>query len=285
MIEIKQLLREGSDDKYGLCRLQNIILNVMVYIDNLCTINGIDYYIIGGTALGAVRHGGFIPWDDDLDIAMTRNNYNRFVQLCRSDQFDHKNFFFQEGTVDWTGYMSKVRLLGTYFEENVDDESIPKDKKGIFVDVFPLDNVPQCRLSQYWWYACGKLLVAYEQTTHKRYHAKGLAKKVAMCMAGCLKADWIRRYFERQVIRYNNRETEFIGGHSLVSRFRNTFTYTSLWGKAKRVRFETVSLLAPENITEFLEFYFGDYMKLPPEESRRGHHLMNIDYGIYNDIK
>lgn len=283
-MKIRRLLRSGFVDQYHTRDLQNVILNLMLYIDELCVTNNIEYYIIGGTALGAIRHGGFIPWDDDLDIAMTRNNYKKFIEICKSENFDTKTYYLQEERRDWTGYFSKIRLLGTYFEESSTDYSVSLDKQGVFVDVFPLDNVPDNKLMQYWWYFCGKILVAYEQTTHKGYEAKGLARKIAMFLALPLKNSWVRHYFERQVERYNDEITNYIGGFSLVSRIHNTFTKRSLWGKPIRVPFETVSLLAPENITGFLTFYFGDYMKLPPEESRRGHHMVKVDYGIYKDM-
>lgn len=278
-MKIENLLREGIEDEYKLQRLQNIILNIMVYIDGLCQENEIDYYIIGGSALGAIRHGGFIPWDDDLDIAMTRDNYNKFISICRSSKFDSKTFFFQQERRDWTGYFSKVRLLGTHFEESVHDESVPYEKQGIFVDIFPLDNVPNRKIQQYWWYFCGKMLVAYEQTTHNGYNPKGLTKRLVMLASRYLKYEKIRHYFEKEVEKYNAKDTLYIGGHSLVSRFNNTFTRKDLWGKAARVPFETVTLMAPEDIKGFLSFYFGDYMKLPPIESRRGHHLQRVDYG------
>lgn len=276
---IKQLIRPNSADEYGLHLLQNVILNIMTYIDRLCVDNNIEYYIIGGTALGAVRHGGFIPWDDDLDIAMTRDNYNKFISVCRSDKFDTKNYYFQEGTKDWTGYFSKVRLLGTYFDEVGTEGILPPELMGIFVDIFPLDNVPDGKLAQRWWYFCGKLLIAYEQSTHKGYLPNSFAKKIAVGVSKILYIKSIRQSFERQVEKYNNKPTSYIGGHSLVSRFHNTFSKRELWGKATRIPFETISLLAPEDIKGFLTFYFGDYMKLPPEDARRGHHLLNIDYG------
>lgn len=282
-MKIQNLLRTGIEDEYQLQKLQNIILNIMQYVDRICVENDIEYYIIGGTALGAVRHGGFIPWDDDLDIAMTRDNYNKFISVCRSNNFDSNTYFFQQERIDWTGYFSKVRLLGTHFEEVVSDDSVPYDKQGIFIDIFPLDNVPKRKFLQYWWFFCGKMLVAYEQTTHKGYSPKGFTRRAAMLLSRSLKIDCIRHYFEHEVERYNDMDTPYIGGHSLVSRFKNTFTRKDFWGNATRVPFETISLMAPEDLKGFLTFYFGDYMKLPPIESRRGHHMQNIDYGIFEN--
>lgn len=279
-MKLQRLIRDDLKDEYGVLELQNVILNIMQYIDKLCQENDIQYYVIGGTALGAVRHGGFIPWDDDLDIAMTRANYNKFIALCKSDIFDTKHFYFQEGTKDWTSYFSKVRLLNTVLEDFGEDHTVEDCKKGIFVDIFPLDNVPQNPIKKMWWYFCGKLLVAYETSTHN-YITKSIIKRIVMKCAMWLKYDSIRRYFERQVEKYNDTDTGLIGGHSLVSRFHNTFTSSKLWGTPKRVPFETIYLFAPEDICGFLKFYFGDYMKLPPIESRKGHHVLNVDFGPY----
>lgn len=279
-MKICNLIREGVKDEYGVLELQNVILNIMLYIDRLCQENGIQYYIIGGTALGAVRHGGFIPWDDDLDIAMTRYNYNKFIALCNSDKFDNTHFYFQEGTKDWTSYFSKVRLLDTVFEEVGDDESVDIGKKGIFVDIFPLDNVPNDPIRKLWWYFCGKLLVAYETSTHN-YITKSIMKKLAMKFASILKNQSLRHYFERQVEKYNGMETGLIGGHSLVSRFHNTFIQSDIWGTPIRIPFETITLSAPYDISRFLKFYFGNYMELPPLEKRKGHHIIKVNFGPY----
>lgn len=279
-MKLKNLIREGTNDEYGVLELQNVILNIMQYIDTLCVENGIQYYVIGGTALGAVRHGGFIPWDDDLDIAMTRDNYNKFIALCNSSKFDSKKFYFQEGTKDWNSYFSKVRLINTILEDVGEEETDDLRKKGIFVDVFPLDNVPRNPMKKIWWYFSGKLLVAYETSTHN-YETKSFVKKIAMNCAKVLRCSFVRSYFEKQVEKYNVKETGLIGGHSLVSRYHNTFTSSKLWGTPKRIPFETIFLSAPENIHGFLEFYFGDYMKLPPIESRKGHHVLNVDFGPY----
>lgn len=114
MIQIESLMRDGLEDSYGILQLQNIIINIMKYIDELCKKHQIEYYIIGETALGAVRHGGFIPWDDDLDIAMTRYNYERFLTICERE-INKDDFFLQVGRRDWPLYF-KLRLKGTLFE-------------------------------------------------------------------------------------------------------------------------------------------------------------------------
>lgn len=273
------LIRKETTDEYGILKLQNVILNIMHDIDTLCRNNDIDYYIIGGTALGAVRHGGFIPWDDDLDIAMTRKNYDKFIQVCRN-QLDKKRYYFQEEVIDWPLYFSKIRLKGTYVDEYEGDISINKENRGVWVDIFPLDNVPDNKFYSCWWYICSKILIAY--TLNKRgYNSATCIKKIAMSLSFPLKLNCIRHFFEHQIKRYNNKKTKFIGGASMISRFHNAFVKSDVLGTPKNISFETIELMAPQDIHVFLKFYFGDYMKLPPIKARYGKHLINVDLGIY----
>ena len=106
-------------------------------------------------------------------------------------------------------------------------------------------------------------------------------KKLAMKFASILKNQSLRHYFERQVEKYNGKETGLIGGHSLVSRFHNTFIQSDIWGTPIRIPFETITLSAPYDISRFLKFYFGNYMELPPLEKRKGHHIIKVNFGPY----
>ena len=278
-MKLQNLIRPEVTDDYGLLHLQDVILNIMLYIDTFCRDNNIEYYIIGGTALGAVRHGGFIPWDDDLDIAMTRPNYDKFCKLFRKE-YDKENYFFQESLVEWPCYFSKVRLLGTFLGELEDEKDLPKEKKGIFVDIFPLDNAPNSTIMQYIWYACGKILVAHG-LLRRGYSSASLKKKIIMSLTCPLYYKPLHDLVYSFVKSYNTKDTNFIGGFSLISRFKNTITPKDVWGKSKYVDFEVLKLQAPSDIDAFLKYYFGDYMKLPPVEARGLRHVIDIDFGQY----
>lgn len=278
-MKYSKLIRPEVKDEYGLLHLQEVILNIMQYIDDFCKENDIEYYIIGGTALGAKRHGGFIPWDDDLDIAMTRSNYDKFCKLFR-EKSDKESFFFQEGFVDWPCYFSKVRLLGTYLEELEDVKMLPQNKKGIFVDIFPLDNAPDSAFMQYLWYFCGKVLVAHG-LQRRGYSSASLKKKIIMSLTFPLYFKPLHNLIYSFVKKFNNKETNFIGGFALISRFKNTITPKSIWGKPQYVDFELTKLQAPADNDAFLKYYFGDYMALPPVEARGLRHVMSLDFGKY----
>lgn len=279
MIEIKQLIRPDIQDEYGILKLQNIILNIMKYIHDLCEKYQIEYYIIGGTALGAVRHGGFIPWDDDLDIAMTRENYDKFLQICETE-LDRNNFYLQVGRKDWSLYFSKLRLKGTLFDEEGAEDEIASENRGIFVDVFPLDFSSNYAPVRMWQYVCSKLLIA-NGVSERHYQTRSKLKKAIMLLALPLRNDVIRNFCYSQVTKYNQSQTSYIGDFFEITRLKDVSYPQSLWGKPKKVQFETIELYGPENMKDYLSTYFGNYMQLPPPEKRVCGHHSGIDYGKY----
>lgn len=280
-MEIEQLMRPEIQDEYGIQKLQNIILNIMKVIHDLCERHHIDYYIIGGTALGAVRHGGFIPWDDDLDIAMTRENYDKFIEVC-NQELDKDVFYLQVGRRDWPLYFSKLRLKGTLFDEEGAGEEIAKENRGIFVDIFPLDYASNHRLVRAFQYVCSKLLIANALSERKEtYQTGSLVKRIFLTLAVPLKFNAINRFMYRQVTRYNKRKTNYLGDFFEISRLKDASYPIALWGKPEKVPFEDTELYGPEMIKDYLAWYFGDYMQLPPVEKRVCGHHSNLDFGKY----
>lgn len=279
MIKIESLMRDGLEDSYGILKLQNIILNIMKYIDDLCEKNQIEYYIIGGTALGAVRHGGFIPWDDDLDIAMTRDNYERFLTICEKE-LNNEDFFLQVGRRDWPLYFSKLRLKGTLFEEAGAGKEITKENRGIFVDIFPLDVASNNKFCRIWQYLCSKLLIA-QAVRSRHYQTSSIIKKMVMMLSFPLRFKIVENFFFKQVTRYNGKHTDFIGDFFEISKLKDASYPNRIWGKPIKIEFENTFLCAPEMISNYLTYYFGDYMELPPVESRVCGHHNCISYGIY----
>ena len=120
--------------------LQTEELSVLNEIKRVCDRNGIKYYITAGTLLGAVRHGGFIPWDDDVDIVMKREDYERFGRICRAEL--RPGFFYQSEQTerDYPFGFAKVRKDNTSVREKILDGL--EIHKGCYVDIFPLDACP-----------------------------------------------------------------------------------------------------------------------------------------------
>lgn len=121
--------------------LQMVLLEMLLELDRVCKKNGISYCLLMGTMLGAVRHGGFIPWDDDLDVAMMRPEYEKFREACKRD-LDQSRFFYQDHTTDphyrW-GY-ARIRRKDMEFVRLGQEHM--KMRTGIFLDIFPMDSTP-----------------------------------------------------------------------------------------------------------------------------------------------
>ena len=128
-------------DDEKLRQLQMIQLELLKEVDRIQPKNNIKYTIIGGTLLGAVRHGGFIPWDDDADVAMLRPEYEKFRKACKTE-LDQTRFVFQDhrNTKGYRWGYGKLRMKNTLFLREY-QEHMPYFQ-GVFIDIFPLDNVP-----------------------------------------------------------------------------------------------------------------------------------------------
>ena len=124
-------------------KVQLTELKILEKIDEICKKNNINYFLIGGTLLGAVRHKGFIPWDDDIDVGMLREDYEKFINVCLKNGALGKDYYLHcnESDNDYFIPFIKVKKNNTTFaEKNIENINT---HKGIFLDIFPYDNVPK----------------------------------------------------------------------------------------------------------------------------------------------
>lgn len=261
-----------------LLRLQKIIVNMAEEIDSLCRENSIQYYLLGGSAIGAIRHKGFIPWDDDLDIIMDDANYKKFISVC-TEQLDKEKYYLQVGLRDWPLNFSKIRLKGTIFNE-FEGYSPTPDMAGIYIDVFKMDNISANPIVARWQYLCGKYYLC-SQLAERSYGKASIKKKVMMLLAVPLKLKKIREYVIKQTTMFNGIETKYWGFMYGRTRWRSGIIEKRIFGKPTYVPFENIMLPVPEKWHEYLTQVFGDYMKLPPIEQQRGLHMLSIDFGKY----
>ena len=247
-------------------------------IDDLCVNNNIEYYLIWGSAIGAVRHKGFIPWDDDFDIIMDYTNYQKFLRIAKK-QLNPEKYCVEEGFIDWPMPYSKVILLGTVYE----DPGVPYNPNvpnGIFVDVFVLENSPSNRFKQLLQYTYGTLLTTYCLKI-RGYYTKELSKRLLMLLSFPLKMKSLRNYCQRQIERYRGINTDYVGIFSDRLYYRSSFFKKESFGKSLRVPFEDTSLPIPSDYDSVLRTVYGDYLSLPPEEQRVATHNSKIDFGNY----
>ena len=260
--------------------LQLVILDIMKDIDTLCRAHNIEYYLLGGSAIGAIRHKGFIPWDDDLDIIMNNDNYNRFIEVCRKE-LDTSKYYLQEGLKDWSMYFSKIRLKGTKLVEEV-TYTDNLDMQGIYVDVFKMDNVSSNKVMARWQYFCAKVFLCYQLSVRgDDKNAFGIKKRLMVLLSFPLRIKPIRDGFKHQVEKYNGKETDYYGFFYGRTKYKTAIVKKELFGKPLRVPFEDTQLCVAEHYHEYLTQMFGDYMTPPPVEQQVGLHLVNVDFGKY----
>lgn len=258
--------------------LQSVILSIVKDIDVLCRRNSIDYYLLGGSCIGAIRHGGFIPWDDDLDIIMTRASYERFLSVCRQ-QLDQEKYIIQEGVRDWPLSFTKIRLRGTHLHEPEDDYA-SDEMHGIYVDVFFMDNVPDNPLLARMQYLLAKYYLCH-QLSSRTYASTSLSKKALMLMSAPMRIRFVRKAVVGFIDRFNSHDTRRLGFYYGRTRYGTSITPRDIYGKPVYVPFGDTELPVPEHWHEYLTQMFGDYMKLPPVEQRKGLHLLSVDFGKY----
>lgn len=243
------------------------ILDIIKYIDKLCRDNEIIYYIMGGTALGAIRHGGFIPWDDDLDIFMTPSQYMKFKIAFEKD--NSENFVLQEWktTPNFLEY-AKVRMNGTTFIE----EQFKKRNdlhQGIYVDIMILHKVPESKLIQKSVYYQSKFVTLYG-LSQRGWKPKTKIQKLVLNSLKIIPCKTLAKFCYSNIYRYDNLSENFKYCYWITpAKFKSGLFEKSFFEKNIDIPFEDTCLLAPEHIKEYLTYRYGDYMKMPSAEEQK----------------
>ncbi len=262
------------DDK-SLRTLQLIELELLQEVDRICRKQGIHYNIIAGTLLGAVRHGGFIPWDDDADVAMLREEYKRFLDACQAE-LDTSRFYFQDHTVTpgyrW-GY-GKLRRKGTLFLRE-HQEHMPYDQ-GVFIDIFPLDAVPESYV--------GRAIVNFDCFLLRkclwarvgRISDKSAFRRTVYAALDLIPETALLHALDRRIHRAGGRNTGWVRILMFPTPNRE-YGYKRKWYTGETmVVFEGITFPGTADPDHYLTFKFGNYHELPPPEERKTHPVSEL---------
>ena len=262
-------------DRETLRTLQLIELELLREVDRICRKCGIHYTVIAGTLLGAVRHGGFIPWDDDADVAMLRGEYERFRQACLTE-LDTEKYYFQDHTLTdgyrW-GY-GKLRRKDTLFLREY-QEHMPYEQ-GVFIDVFPLDAVPDSLPGRaavnFDCFVIRKLLWS---RVGKKADRSALLRQLYSLMDR-IPEKAVLRMLDRRIQRAGRRSTRWVRILMFPTPNRQ-YGYLRRWYEGEEpVAFEGFTFPGTAEPEEYLRFKFGDFLRLPPPEERKTHPVSAI---------
>lgn len=283
---MKELMRPETSDDYGFKELQNVILNMVCDIDSFCDAHDIRYFLMGGSALGAKRHGGFIPWDDDLDVFMTPDNYEKFRENYNRNGNKEKYYLQELGASNGRVITAKIRLNNSYYEEEILKGW--KIHHGIFVDIFILHSCPDNMIKRYWQYIWAKYLIV-KGLSNKVYKRRGNLSCLILRLIGLLPKRFLLDFGLKQVYRFRNEKSEYYCNFLGKALMKNGIYRREYFKDVKRVPFETISLKAPVGLEDFLAERFGDYMRFPsPERIRYEQHsskwfLGDVEYADLSD--
>lgn len=247
--------------------LKLLQLNMLIKIDEFCRNHGIEYSLMYGTLLGAVRHGGYIPWDDDIDICMTRPNYQRFLELFNGS-VEHLHVLAPEIEKSYYAPFANVYDDRTILYEKTENHN--HHDIGIKIDVFPIDGVPD-NYTKYSFFLklirlCNFVMAMKRRKLAKQNSIKVLLKVYITRIITCfLSYSSIQILLHKIVTRYNYSEATFVDVYLYALHCRAPKDYFENYSD---IGFEGHSFRSVAAYDKVLKLLYGDYMKLPPEEER-----------------
>lgn len=252
-------------------------LEIMKEIDRLCNKHDITYFLCAGTALGAIRHKGFIPWDDDLDIMCPRKDYKKLIEVMRKEL--SKDYWLQCYATDehyWQPF-AKVRKLGTVYKEK-GMEQIEDAKCGIWVDIFPLDYAEKKGSFKLKWKRFWVKVISFSlRVTEFGLENGSFSRRYAPVIAilRCFPPNLLKKWQEDLMCGNEENVEWFV---NLASTYEvDKETYPLEWfAEGVETPFEDSTFIIPKGYHEYLSQLYGDYMELPPLEKRRGHNISEV---------
>lgn len=259
-------------------KVQQKQFEILKELDRLCRKNNIKYSLSGGTMLGAVRHKGFIPWDDDVDVHMIRKEYEKFKKVALKEM-DEK-FFYQDLETDpgYGNFYAKIRLNNTRYVENISKDV--NAHKGIYIDIFPIDSYKKESVFDFYKVVFYRMLLLLK--SNYIIEANTLVKKIELLILKFIKIFVTKKFVIKRVekIKLNNstkNPKNYINYDEVY--FDKPLLTKNMIEKLAEYEFEGKKFFGPKDYEEYLTYFYGDYMQLPPENERENRHgIIEIEF-------
>ena len=253
--------------------IRKVQLEIMDFIDTLCREKDIRYSLSGGTLLGAVRHRGYIPWDDDIDIFMLRPDYERFISEVM--QSENTRYKILSPSTDSAYYYPFAKVCDSYtyiLEQN--DRPLPE--MGIYVDIFPVDGLPNDERQRKCYWNRIRILkrlntMVYQKKAAGENFMKRAFRLVMFVLFRLMTPNCLAKYLNALSTRYDVEESEFVAV-SVFGYGEKEQLPVSVFSEFGDIPFEQKRYMAIKNYDLYLSSIYGDYMTLPPVEQRQAKH-------------
>lgn len=266
------------EEKRNIDLLHEVDMDIVKAVVKICDDNGLMYFMLGGTMLGAIRHNGFIPWDDDIDLGMPREDYERFLEIAGDLLPSHLKIVNYRNTPKYQYYITRVLDTNTKVEE----ERIGNDSKytNASIDIFPIDGTPNQSIFRkiYFFRVLSHralMSLCYKDSIDK-HRSRGFVERVFLWTMEHLPIEKLTTPYKQKckidkLLRKQKIDnSRFIGNIMGAYRTREIVP-KEFYGKGKMYQFEDVQLRGMEMAHEYLQYTYGDYMQLPPEDKRKTH--------------
>ncbi len=268
-------------------KVQELELSIFKDFKKICEENSLAYFGLAGTGIGALRHGGFIPWDDDIDVGLLRSDYNKLIEIIKRD---YSNKYTVVNGDEFSRYplmTTRIMLNGSKFiEESLKTIKCPL---GIFLDVYAFDCAAPDEKSRKrqafgaWFFS--KLLIL-KHIPFPVLPLYGIKRKLAHCVTACAWAflnvffiphKWLYNKCKSISCKYNDVDTGIYAYFCDTAMFSNVFEKEDLF-PLRVEKFEDTEMCFPCNLEKSLTNLFGDYMQLPPPEKRKNHYPHILEF-------